>query len=379
MPTEAETIWSLKLPREDDVFAQAVRLGTWLKGEGCKVCGRSTEKRVPPLVIEWISGSDVIADFVWPGFGEEVIISDRVRIAFEQKYRFRSFECLPIRMVEPGWRARRVKTKSAKSPRSRVVALPYEGPPLWELRPTVSIGVVRSRSNFKYEYCAACAREFWEREEPRDPTNAVVPEESVRDLEIFSSKECAFILCKDVVKRAVESEGFTNVRFEAWGIIGEYIPIVRQEPVPYVSQAPRPPCVACGAAGEPTVAPLRLADDKIVDAKDVPENVEDLRSWSVAFPELPPSQRRRHRTFVKDLVEYARRESGYCDLSTDDLRFTRSARVGDVDYWLFTLEESIGRAYVTVAKAPSGITMGYDESHGLSPEQFLLACYFERI
>lgn len=219
MSSDSNIVWAMKSPGEDDVFAQAICRGTWTKGVDCAGCGSSTEKRISPLIIEWVPGSDRVGDFVWPGYGQGLIISERVRALFKERYQFRSFECLPIKMVESASCGRQRSNDKRSSVSSNKIALPYTGLPLWEMSPTATVGVDRARSRFKYEYCAVCDRDFWERDEPHDPMGAVIAEESVRDIDIFASKESAWILCKNSVKRVVESEGFTYIRFDAWGVI----------------------------------------------------------------------------------------------------------------------------------------------------------------
>jgi len=53
---------------------------------------------VKPLVIAWEPGSEVVGDFVWPGFGSGVVVTDKVLRVLQQRYQ--GFEPGPVEMVE---------------------------------------------------------------------------------------------------------------------------------------------------------------------------------------------------------------------------------------------------------------------------------------
>ena len=83
-------------------FARAGRRGTWYPNPGkglCPECGRSKQERVKPLIVEWEPGSDLIADFTWPGLLDDLMVTERVRQCFE-KCRFKGFEFGPVEMVQ---------------------------------------------------------------------------------------------------------------------------------------------------------------------------------------------------------------------------------------------------------------------------------------
>ena len=69
------------------LYKRAIRRGTWVSEE-------NHEKRVPPLLIEWLPGSDLLGDFVWPGFGGDVMVKKDVGIELE-KY-FSGFSLKPV-------------------------------------------------------------------------------------------------------------------------------------------------------------------------------------------------------------------------------------------------------------------------------------------
>ena len=73
-------------------FAQATRHGTWFpkKAKICPECTVSRQKRGSPLIIEWDVGSDLIGDFVWPGLNTDLVVVQKVKEAFEGRFREKS-------------------------------------------------------------------------------------------------------------------------------------------------------------------------------------------------------------------------------------------------------------------------------------------------
>lgn len=215
-------LWRLADPT-DNRFARGSRRGTWSESSGlCPRCLRSSQERKPPLILEWEPGSTEIAEFLWPGLGDDVAAQETV--AAELAASFSGVELGPVQMVEP----------EAPAPGPRV-RLPYQGPPLVELWFPSRIPIDRERSSVSFERCEACGHETTtlvghERREsrfdrqtgtlktrvvPRTPGQGIcVREALLGGLSVLRTHEFpAWPLCTDPVKDLVESSGYRNITF----------------------------------------------------------------------------------------------------------------------------------------------------------------------
>lgn len=118
----------------------------------CGTCGNWHVRDVPPLIIEWMPGSEVIGDFVW-AHGHVVVKASVIEALSE---RFHGAEAGPIEMwQDPRLHRPRRVTRRTK-PR---VWLPYEGPPLVELVVPATVKADESRSTLKDHWvCHECGR-----------------------------------------------------------------------------------------------------------------------------------------------------------------------------------------------------------------------------
>lgn len=201
-------------------FARAGRLGTWAPDPGpgvCPECGCSRQERVYPLILEWLPDSDQVGDFTWPGLNDEVVVSQRVREAFEGA--FRGFEFLPFEMYQPPKLKRPEQTTRRTRPR---VWLPYEGPPLWDMQATAWCSLDHERSGVRLEkVCSTCQRPQYSGPE-YDDRYLVVDPATWGGEDIFQIREYAgWIFCTERVKELVEARGFTNAGFALDGEIPE--------------------------------------------------------------------------------------------------------------------------------------------------------------
>ncbi len=220
------TLWRFSDPR-DFTFARASLRGSWSEaGTACEECGASSQRRVQPLVIEWEADSDTVGDFVWPGFGSDLAISDRVAVALEEK--FTGFELGPVEMFQDP------KLKRSKKSKPRVW-LPYDGPELHDLWVTPSVAIDRERSTVMLaSECATCgAQQYsvdgvekvelgWDQELkqamethiPRSRNAGLFVRREDLRADIFRVIEFpAWILCTDEVKRVIEEQKYTNAGF----------------------------------------------------------------------------------------------------------------------------------------------------------------------
>jgi len=227
-------IWHFADPH-DFRFADASRRGTWAPSFSpgpCPECGATQQRRVPPLVIEWEPGSEIVGDFTWPGFGSEVVVTEQVLKAFSK--RFSGFEPGPVEMFEEPDLDPEVEQKSR-------VWLPYQGPKLFELLTTDWVHLDPDRSSIKPSKpkCSTCGSEAFELEgvEERRSRWDKVRKELVRldtprlpgkgvyiadcDLDGTSvfriHEQPGAVFCTDPVRDFVREGRFTNVSFLEMG------------------------------------------------------------------------------------------------------------------------------------------------------------------
>jgi hypothetical protein len=201
----------------DYIFAHASRRGTWYP-EGAKVCpecGSSRQKRVSPLIIEWESGSDMIGDFIWPGFDDELVIAQKVKDDFGGRFREIEFG-----MVE-FWQNPRLKRPTKIMHRSKPrIWLPYAGPPLWDVLPKSWCHLDLLQSNVTIvKECLTCGKVIY-KTPPSPQRNLVIDPATWSGEGIFHIHEYPrWIFCTELVKESVEKARFNNVSFLEDGVI----------------------------------------------------------------------------------------------------------------------------------------------------------------
>ena len=123
--------------------------------------------------------------------------------------------------------------------------------------------------------------------------------------------------------------------------------------------------------------PLQLKDGGRITESDLPANTEEFVGLSVDFPSLSEAETQRYRTFEREVVNYVRLEGEL--IKQRNLRFLRSALLNNWKYWIWEFMTPDGdRCYATVSERGGGeLDSLYDDSRGLSPEQFLVAVYFQ--
>jgi hypothetical protein len=113
-----------------------------------------------------------------------------------------------------------------------------------------------------------------------------------------------------------------------------------------------------------------------------PPNPDELPNLDVAFPRLADDSAASLPVPMSEVLRYLGAEAAPEEPTEADLRFLRTARVEDADYWIWGYVESAGaECYVTVSRRADGeTTIGYDENYdGLTPEQFILGEYHRLI
>jgi hypothetical protein len=117
----------------------------------------------------------------------------------------------------------------------------------------------------------------------------------------------------------------------------------------------------------------------MIGRDEIPEDNRDLASLEVNFPRLAEDSPASCPVSMEELLDYLRLESPDGDgLAAADLRFLRTAQVGDAEYWIWEFHESCGgKCYVTVEYKDGVSCIGYDEDYwNLTPEQYMLGEYY---
>jgi hypothetical protein len=172
-----------------------------------------------------------VGDFVWPGFGSEIVVVDRVLNALGP--RFAGFEPGPVEMIDDP------EAAAGRGPR---VQLPYEGLELSELWTTTLVEAHGERSTIALERtCRTCATEYWRvqgvehwasrfdrehgelvrRKVPREGDAGILVREADLDgADIFRVRQTpGWVFCTDRVRDLVLKRRFTNVDFLEMGTL----------------------------------------------------------------------------------------------------------------------------------------------------------------
>ncbi len=196
-------------PRNYD-FAHFGIHGTWepKQSQGvCPECKMTRQKRVPPLIIEWETGSDLVGDFVWRGISFELVCKDE--IAKELNQEFNGFQIHPIEMLQDPNIKNPINTKKAKEIR---IYLPYGGPKLSELWVDSWISLNEAKSELYLEkVCSICGYKFYT---PKR-TGLALDESENKRYDFFRTRQFPnWIFCNEKVKSYIESKEFSNVAFK---------------------------------------------------------------------------------------------------------------------------------------------------------------------
>ena len=121
--------------------------------------------------------------------------------------------------------------------------------------------------------------------------------------------------------------------------------------------------------------------------EDWPEDIDEMRNIAVELPRLSPDSPATCPVPMTEVLEYLGQEApGGADSGSDEavdfqLEFVRTAMVEATRYWLWRFADvERTECYVVVELRPSHQTVtGYDESFGLTPEQFILAAHYDTI
>jgi hypothetical protein len=118
---------------------------------------------------------------------------------------------------------------------------------------------------------------------------------------------------------------------------------------------------------------------------ELPKDFYELKNVAVEFPRLSPDNAASCPVTMRGVLDYLHyeapggEESGSSEVMEFQPEFLRTALVEQTKYWIWRFADVDGNdCYVTVSLSCQGeCVTGYDESFGFSPEQFILADYYE--
>lgn len=118
--------------------------------------------------------------------------------------------------------------------------------------------------------------------------------------------------------------------------------------------------------------------------EDLPEEIEDLREVAVSFPPLGESEEECP-VGKQEILDFLNAEAPGAEYAGQEdwpgfvLQFLGAFLVEDTKYWIWGFKDSEGvDSYVSVAVSSDGKDrIGYDESYGLTPEQFIFSEHYD--
>lgn len=205
-------IWRLSDPH-DYSYARVSLRGTWSDDH--------PSVRIGPIVIEWEPGSDEIGDFLWPGFGGDLVAKRNVANALSE--RFGGLQLGPVEMVQ----------EEQEISDQKCVRLPYRGPPLADVwvetwghadLQASTLREVQQDEGQVYELEGAerwevawdsAAGELRRTHIPRiDGAGIFIAESRLNGASLFKCYEVpGWILCTSSAKSFIELQGYSNAGF----------------------------------------------------------------------------------------------------------------------------------------------------------------------
>lgn len=120
----------------------------------------------------------------------------------------------------------------------------------------------------------------------------------------------------------------------------------------------------------------------MIPRSELPKNAADWTDIEISFPRLADDTADSCPVSLHEIMNHVRMESA--DVGGADpgrLVFIRTAKVGKASFWLWSYHESDGqKCYVVLQTVSDGSNvLGLSEPNGLSPEQYLLADYYDEV
>lgn len=163
------------------------------------------QRRVPPLIIEWEPGSDLIGDFAWGGFNSEIVVRRDVADTLSQN--LSGFDIEPIETTNPmkletDEAAARPGKKAKMVSASTAVAL-------CEMWVEVKTPLDHAASGVQMEKeCQTCGFKFYK------PERRGLVLKGVLQHDFFHLEEYpSWIFCSRKAKEFIGQHGYSNVTF----------------------------------------------------------------------------------------------------------------------------------------------------------------------
>ena len=123
---------------------------------------------------------------------------------------------------------------------------------------------------------------------------------------------------------------------------------------------------------------------KTIPPRDqLPKSWQGLKHYTFPLPKLFPNWAWTCPQTKQAILEYldieapGGSESGSENVVSFDLKFVRTASVNGSKYWLWSFTDGYGTdCFVAVRKEGNHTVVGYDETFGLTPEQWLGMDYY---
>ncbi|MEQ8791448.1 MAG: hypothetical protein RIC55_34615 [Pirellulaceae bacterium] len=205
-------IWKLQAPVRSQ-FARLTSIYVKPTERTCEVCGHAV---IPDLLVEWADGSDVIGDFIHAG--ARIVV--RESAADRLRERFTGFEKAPVKMLDHPklYSPERITKRTPKR-----IWLPYEGPPLCELRVSRHVELAPESTVVIERVCGACGAIVYKGFEgmetknsrvhtPRAPGKGLfVKRSQLEGDDFFKPRDTGLSLCTEAVKEYIQEQGFSNI------------------------------------------------------------------------------------------------------------------------------------------------------------------------
>lgn len=126
----------------------------------------------------------------------------------------------------------------------------------------------------------------------------------------------------------------------------------------------------------------RVSASQLIRREELPDDAADWHSVKISFDRLTDDGPGSCPESEDEIFAYVAMESADGDeADRSRFRFLRTAQVGDARYWLWEYTEDDGQVcYASFRLSRDGSsTTGLAEPNGLSPEQYLLADYYDEV
>jgi len=152
------TVWRMVDPR-NPAFAHVTCTGAWSQGQGlCRTCTGSTQRRIPPAIVEWEGLSGNVGDWTWSLCGACVLLSVDVHRSLAR--RFSGYKVGPVKIIANKQGVARDRGCTTPEEGGMVAQVEHRFYEMWltkwvHLVPEISTATMAWK-------CPECGRERWE-------------------------------------------------------------------------------------------------------------------------------------------------------------------------------------------------------------------------